>query len=524
MTNTNKAPITNKGMAGSSENAGGSQTSGGIFRRIFSFPVFLGTLLVVGVYIGKLGNLYNSPPGSSMFFLEDDTWWHLAVAARILKTHSFPTHDIYSFTALGSPWIDYEWLGDMLLELFWKLGGLQGLVLFVIVLGGIVMVLVYYYASFRSGNSKAAFVACAVLFPLASLQFTSRPQVLGYALLVATFICLEQFRQGRQKALWLLPLIFWLWVNTHGTFVLGFFILGVYWACGLRDIRLGKIYAERWTPDQRRRLELAFLLCIVASILTPYGTQLAAYPLKMFSSQPQIMQAVQEWQPLELSQLYGKLFLGLFILFWTGMATAELKIRLEDLLLLSFATVETFLHARFVILFVPVFAPLAAELLSRWVPRYDATKDHPGLNFALIAVAAVAIGWSLPSNTKLNRQLEYHVPTGAVSFLKEHPSLTRVFNDANWGPYLIFALGPAHKVFIDGRYDIYEYSGVFQDYLSIIHVVPGTPALLEKYRVDSCLVPRGGSLATLLAATPGWKSIYQDNLSILYARASGGSE
>jgi len=97
-----------------------------------------------------------------MFFLEDDTWWHLAVAARILKTHSFPTHDIYSFTALGSPWIDYEWLGDMVLELFWKLGGLQGLVLFVIVLAGIVMVLVYYYASFRSGNSKAAFVACAL--------------------------------------------------------------------------------------------------------------------------------------------------------------------------------------------------------------------------------------------------------------------------------------------------------------------------------------------------------------------------
>lgn len=524
MTNTNEAPITNKGEAGTAKNAGIVQTSGGIFSRIFSFPVFLGTLLVVGVYAGKLGNLYNSPSGSSMFFLEDDTWWHLAVASRILKTHTFPTHDIYSFTALGSPWIDYEWLGDMVLELFWKLGGLQGLVLFVIVLAGIVMVLVYYYASFRSRNSKAAFVACAVLLPLASLQFTSRPQVLGYALLVATLICLEKFRRGRQKALWLLPLIFWLWVNTHGTFVLGFFILGVYWACGLRDLQLGKIFAERWTAKQRRRLELAFLLCLVASILTPYGTQLAAYPLKMFSSQPQIMQAVQEWQPLELSQLYGKLFLALFILFWTGMAITELKIRLEDLLLLSFATVETFLHARFVILFVPVFAPLAAELLSRWVPKYEASKDHPGLNFALIAVAAVAIGWSLPSNAKLGRQLEYHVPTGAVSFLKQHPNLTRVFNDANWGPYLIFALGPAHKVFIDGRYDIYEYSGVFEDYLSIIHVVPGTPALLQKYGVDSCLVPRDGSLATLLAATPDWKPIYHDDLSILYAHTHGESE
>ena len=130
----------------------------------------------------------------------------------------------------------------------------------------------------------------------------------------------------------------------------------------------------------------------------------------------------------------------------------------------------------------------------------------------------------MPPNAKLGNQLEYHVPTGAVTFLKQHPKLTRVFNDANWGPYLIFALGPSHKVFIDGRYDIYEYSGVFQDYLSIIHVAPGTSALLEKYRVDSCLVPREGSLATLLAATPGWKPIYEDNLSIIYAHTPGGSE
>ena len=523
MTEKNETPRIDKHDSSLREGNGGPagrQARGGILRRIFSFPVFLGTLLVAGAYVGKLGNLYSSAPGSPMFFIENDTWWHLAVAARILRTHTFPTHDVYSFTALGSPWIDYEWLGDIVLELFWRHGGLQGLMLFVTLLAGIIMGLVFYYASFRSGNSKAAFVACAVLLPLASLQFTSRPQVLGYALLIVALICLEKFRQGRAKALWLLPLVFWLWVNTHGTFVLGFVIFGLYWACGLREIRLGRFYTERWTPKQRRQLELTFLICLAASLLTPYGTQLAAYPLKMFSSQHQIMQAVQEWQPLELSQLYGKIFLALFILFWTGLAATDLKLRLEDLLLLSFATVETFLHARFVILFVPVFAPLAAELLSRWIPQYEASKDHRILNFALITAIALGIGASFPSNSKLNRQFENHVPTKAVLYLKQHPNLKRVFNDANWGPYLLFVLGPSRKVFIDGRYDIYEYSGVLQDYLSIIHLAPGTLLLLKNYGVDACLVPRESSLATLLAAAPEWKSVYEDNLSVLFARGS----
>jgi hypothetical protein len=495
----------------------------GIARKIFSFPVFLAMLLVVGAYVGRLGNLDQAPSShSSIFWLEGDTWWHLAVAARILKTHVWPTHDIFSFTAFGSPWIDYEWLGDIVLNLFWRHGGLQGLMIFITLFAGLVMILLYYYASIRSGNCKAAFVASALLLLLASLQFTTRPQVLGYIFLIASFICLEKFRHGRAKALWLLPIVFWLWVNTHGTFVLGFLILGVYWVSGLWDFQYGRIYAKRWTVAQRRQLELAFLLCLIASILTPYGTRMAAYPLKMFSSQHQIIQAVQEWQPLDLSQFYGKFFLVLLMLFWLGLATSDLKYRVEDCLLLAFATAETFMHARFVLLFVPLFAPLAAEMLARWVPKYEPAKDHPGLNFALMALIAFGIVKSFPSSQRIGRQLEYEVPIRAVPFLKEHPQLTRMFNEADWGSYLDFTLGPSRKVFLDGRYDIYEYSGVLSDYLAIIHVAPDALFLLNKYRVDSCLIFRGSPLATLLATSPDWKQIYRDDLSVLFVRTPRG--
>jgi len=490
-----------------------------VIRKAFSFPAFLGMLLLAGAYVGRLGNLEQAPSShSAIFWLEGDTWWHLAVGARILRTHAWPTHDIYSFTALGSPWIDYEWLGDLVLDLFWKHGGLQGLMIFITLFAGIIMGLLYYYASSRSRNSKAAFVACALLLPLASLQFTTRPQVLGYAFLIVTLICLEKFRQGRPGFLWLLPFVFWLWVNTHGTFVLGFLILGVCWAGGLREFRFGRIYAKRWTDAQRRQLELAFLLCLIASILTPYGTQLAAYPLKMFSSQHLIVQTIQEWQPIDLSQFYGKFFLGLLILFWLGLATSSLEYRVEDFLLLAFATAETFMHARFLLLFVPVFAPLAAEMLARWVPKYQPAKDHYALNFVLMALITFGIVKSFSSSRVIGRQLEQKVPTRAVPFLKEHPKLGRMFNDADWGSYLIFALGPSRKVFIDGRYDIYEYSGVLSDYLSITGLSPNTFFLLKKYGADSCLIPRGSPLATLLATSPEWKEVYHDPISVIFAR------
>lgn len=492
-----------------------------IAHRVFSFPVFLGMLLVGGAYLGRMGNLAEAPSShSSIFWLEGDTWWHLAVAARILKTHVWPTHDIYSFTAFKSPWIDYEWLGDVVLDLFWKHGGLQALMIFITILAGLIMILLYYYGAIRSKNSKAAFVASALLLLLASLQFTTRPQVLGYALLIVTLICLEKFRQGHTKALWLLPFVFWLWVNTHGTFVLGFLILGVWWACGLRGFQFGRIRATRWTSKERRQIELAFLLCLAASVITPYGTQLAAYPLKMFTSQHQIMNTVQEWQPLNLSQFYGKFFLALLMLLWVGIVTSDLTFHAQDILLLTFATVETFLHARFMILFVPVYAPLAAELLAQWIPKYQRGKDHYLLNFVLMGLVVLGIVASFPSSRRISQQLEYEVPTRAVAFLKNHPNVTRMFNNANWGSYLIFALGPSRKVFIDGRYDIYQYSGVLADYLSITHVTPDTFFLLRKYRVDSCLIHRGSPLATLLATSHQWKKIYQDNVSVLFVRRS----
>ena len=480
-------------------------------------------LLLAGMFVGRLLNLEQASSASSapMFWLEGDTWWHLAVGNQILKTHTWPTHDPYSFTVKGSPWIAYEWLGEVVIALAWRLGGLQALMILLTLLGFGVLLLLYYYAYLRSGNSKAAFVACALLLPLASLSITLRPQLLGYVFLVMTLIVVERFRQGHEKALWALPPIFLLWVNTHGTFVIGFLILGVYWASGLRAFRFGGLYAEQWTKRQRQRLELTFLLCLLASIVTPYGTRLAAYPLEMASSQHLIVQSIQEWQPLDLSQLYGKYFLVLLLLFWIALIVRRSSCRLQDFVLLLFAIAETFMHARFILLFVPIFSPWLADLLTQWVPQYEPAKDQYVLNFVLMALIVTGIVKFFPTNQNLEQELEYKMPVRAVSFLRAHPAMGRMLNDAYWGGYMIDKLGPAHKVFIDGRFDIYEYSGVMTDYLNITRLAPDSEFLLRKYNVRACLLPRESMLAVLLADSPRWQEVYQDNLSAVFVRQSG---
>ena len=491
-----------------------------VLKKVFSFHTFLAALLIGGAYVGTFTNIHQELFSASqpLRWVESDTLWHVTVGDLILKAHAWPTHDIFSFTAHGSPWIAYEWLGEVIMALAWRAGNMQGLAVLVMVLASLIILALFYLAYLGSRNVKSAFAACAVLLPLAAISWTLRPQLLGYFFLIITLIVLRRFRDGFKKSIWLLPLLFLLWTNAHGTFVLGFGVLGIYWLSGLKEFQLGDIYSRRWTPGERQRLELIALLCLVASVITPYGTQLAAYPLEMAGSQPLIIKIIQEWQPLALTSSYGKLFLLIVGVFWMFAILGRVRIRLEDMALLLIATGETVVHARFMVLVVPVFAPVLAGLIAPWFPPYSEAKDHPVLNFALVALILAGIVEFFPSNANLQQQLAQEMPTKAVRFLQAHSDLNPTFNYFFWGGYLIMNRGHSDGVFIDGRLDIYEYSGVLDDYMSIMSLKPDTEDLLKKYHVRSCLIPPDSALAVLLASSPGWKQVYRDGISAVFVR------
>jgi hypothetical protein len=102
-----------------------------------------------------------------------------------------------------------------------------------------------------------------------------------------------------------------------------------------------------------------------------------------------------------------------------------------------------------------------------------------------------------------------------------------MFNDENWGGFLIWSLAPEHKVFMDGRLDIYEYAGVLADYVSIMRGEPNAQLLLRKYDIVSCLLRRDTTpLAGTLAASHDWEKVYEDDHSVIFRRtgdATGSS-
>lgn len=479
-----------------------------ILKLIFSFPAMLGTFLVGATfYAGRV------------FTVDPDIWWHVKTGQMILATRHWPTVDAYSFTVHGQPWIAYEWLGDAVMGAVARIGGLRGLDALLIALGGAVMIALYIFGTIRSGNSKAGFVAAAVLVSLATPSFTMRPQMLGYLFLVLTLIALELFRQGKQWAIWLLPAMFLVWVNTHGSFIIGVGVVLVYLVCGLKQFRVGGIEAKKWTPKQRVRLELVFMLCLAVLPITPYGTKLAVYPFDMAVAQPINVANVMEWQPMPFNIGGGKIFLALVLGFFLVQMALSLKWRLEELTLFLGGVAMACVHLRFVLLFVPFFTPLLATVAARWLPRYDAAKNKYVLNAVLMAGVIAAMVHYFPSRAFLDKKVAEKYPVRAVEYTQQHPVPGPMFNDYAFGDYLVWT---GQKVFIDGRGDLYERGGVLSDYLQVVRLKPAALAVLRNYGIQSCLIERGAPLATLLKVSPEWSQAYSDSTSVLFIRQKAG--
>lgn len=475
-------------------------------KWLFSFPAMMGALLVLRVFYRARN-----------FVVDPDLWWHIKVGQDIVRTHHWPTTDPYSFTAANTPWIAYEWLGEVILGSAAKLGGNVALDAFLIALASAIVLALYYFGALRSGNCKAGFIAAAILSSLAFVSFTLRPQMLGYLFLVLLLIALEWFRKGVEWPVWCLPFLFLAWVNTHGSFIVGIGAFAVYIGAGLRSFQIGSVEAQAWSTKQRMKLETVLLMSLAALLITPYGSQLASYPFDMMFNQPVNVSNVEEWMPMPFSQLGGKVFIGVIVLLVVLQILFRFTWRLEELLLAFGGTVMACLHVRMVMLFVPFLVPIFASMLARWVPPYQKWKDQYLLNAALMACVAAAMIHYAPSHEFLQKQVEKDYPVAAVQYLDTHDVPGPMFGNYGFGGYLV---GTGKKTFIDGRGDLFERSGIMYDYINVAKVRPGMFTLLDHYHIASCLLKPDDPLSTVLLVSPNWKRIYTDNTSSIFVRTT----
>jgi hypothetical protein len=93
-----------------------------------------------------------------------------------------------------------------------------------------------------------------------------------------------------------------------------------------------------------------------------------------------------------------------------------------------------------------------------------------------------------------------------------------MLNSYEYGGYLIWA-AQEHKVFVDGRSDVYDWTGVLGEFENWVTLQTDPKVLLDKYRVDFCLLSRDAPISRVVPLLPGWKLIYADKVSVIFSRS-----
>ena len=479
--------------------------------RVFSLPAVQGLLLVYLM-------LFVSASGPAVRSLVDpDVGWHLANARSLVNSGHFMRVDSSTFTVAGKPWIDFEWLGELPYFFAQRWLGDRGLYLVLFTVGAAILIGIYCLGRLRSGSWTASFFATAIGMLLTTVSLLPRPLLFGWLFLVVEVAVLWGLRKGRNWT-WTLPLLFLAWINTHGSWFIGFVLLVLFVACGFVEGAWGGLYAVRWTPEERRKLLVAVAASFASLFVNPYGWRLVVYPLDVAFRQKQTLAIIAEWGSLDFHSARGKIVIGVVVLMGTLQLVRRRRWAVEDVVFAAVALYGGLTYVRFLFLLAILTMPLlAADFRSKADAKPRPARDYRLLHALAMAALVAMILRTYPGERQLHAGWAEYFPEKAVPWVKSTASQGNLLADFNWAGYLEWK-APAVKQMIDSRVDIFVHEGVMTDYLRAVKL-EDPDAVMEKYRIRYVLLPRDNPMAYLLAHETAWKKTWDDGMAVGFERA-----
>ena len=444
-----------------------------------------------------------------------DSFWHVVAGQVIVDSGRVPSTDPFSFTHAGQPWTPHEWLSEVVMYFLDSALGVTGsLVAFGLVAGAIAVV--HAVGLGRLGLRPAAIgvalaLGAAVLFP----YVTVRPQALSWLLMAGLVWLLMSLRPNRQWRLAAIPLLFVLWANLHGLYVVGFGFIGLYAIFTL---------AGR-TPMSPRRwwLVAACLGAVGASMLTPAGPEGLLYPLRYVDAGDWGLANIQEWQSPDFhNAAHWPLLLLIVALIANGGRGAP-----GWLVALSWVTVAMSLVS---LRNAPVAAVVAIPVLAMGIharlgpmrtvaPRVARGRRLLEIGVA-VAVAIAALFILIPADPAAVSAdaVARRYPVAAADHLAATNPDARVLADYGWGGYVISRLyDSGGRVFVDGRNDMYG-DALLNDYSAVRNADDGWEEIVDRYDVEVLLFPPDAQVVRGFAQEAGWCEAIRDDVQVLLAR------
>ncbi len=458
-----------------------------------------------------------------------DFWHHLARGRAMVEQGQLVDQDLFTFTVPGREFQDVNWLTQVLYFFLYDRGGLELVQLVNALILAVTLALLVNLCRRRSGSLVVASgVGITVFFGLWQV-LTIRPQTFSLLLFVVMLHVLER-AERRPWLLALPPVLIALWANLHGAFPAGIMLIGCFLAASAWQAwRGGRLRRDR----QTQRLGWCLFAAMAATLLNPYGWNIYYYV--GLTSNTAALRRIDEWVPPTLDLWIGKAWLISMVVVATVLVWQGIQLRqwptARDVIFMACFLPLACRSARMVAWWLLICAPLLAQTIVRlWPQRLAQTEPPPPARGPALVVAAMAlfVVFSLPGLQRFNPLLlarqgprVEHDLDAIRAELAGHVPAARIFSRFEWGEYMSWSYAPAHKVFMDGRIEIFP-DDVWEHYAAVTCGKPQWRTILDEYRVDALILDAGYHARTGLLPhveqSTAWQRVFQSRDALLYLR------
>jgi len=475
-------------------------------------------IVILAIILSKQGSLLG----------DADTGYHIRAGEYIIDNLTVPHHDIFSHISPPLAWTAHEWLPEVIFALIHNVLGLTGLVVFMALIIALVYAILLKFLK-ASGISVIVAALIVVLATSAStIHWLARPHIFSLLIILIWYIILDIYQYKQKNYLYLLPPIMLLWVNLHGGFIAGLMLIGVY--------IMGNAYMAIFQKGERedkirkiKTLSIYFALCLLATLINPKGYKILLFPFNLISN-TFIMDHVNEFLSPNFHDNLRYEYMLLFMIFLFGVSVLRLN-AIEIMLVLIFTHMSLY-SARYIPLYAIVLSPILAKqidyllheyrerrLIRRFLAMSERTaKTDSMAKYNLWAIATVIVLTIMVFTGNLSYEFDKKkLPINALQFIQKEKLQGNMFNNDEFGDYIIYAAWPEYKVFFDGRSDMYG-EKIGNEYLKVTQIKSGWEDVLKKYSVNWIIFHTRSALSSLLLERDDWKLIYSDKVANIFIR------
>jgi len=423
-----------------------------------------------------------------------DFFWHLATGRWIAEHQALPIHDPFAIASDRTPWINGEWLFEVVL---YSIGGLRAASLLRALLVGLTFAIAFFFAA-RTSNWRIAAVLTALAFAGAHARLDLRPSTIAAGLLVLAIVCATRETRAGDIAFLVVAIV---WINVHPSALLAPVVAALL----------------------RTRLTIPSALAL---LVNPFGWRAVAAPitLTLFARGGTFVNA--EWLPSPIVA-----FPLLYVCVVAGVVSFALHRRdLRRFVLFAILGYLAIAHVRNQGLFFAAFPLLCGPDILVW-PAANRGEGQTGMSGPHIFIAVALIAFVLITGDHHAGVAPHRFPIGSVARLKATNFRGNIYNPDQFGGFLIWSFYPERRALTDGRNELFH--TYIDEYAKARVDSRAWRALLAKYRIDVAVDEDRGTIDAVDAVTKQrraipasnaywppreWALIARDDVSMVFAR------